>query len=470
LFSAFNSEALTARTTHVIEGSAPYLTFDGGVTRATNVDELLAITLPDGGAGVKITRSTPSSFSSPIEMPIPNVRFSDINMFVPTNTNTVLLNTLIGSSYNYWGDDDGDGQGSGGITATGQLILTITDRTGSQVTRNEMLTTCKSPYTVSLTNTSGTLKTRYGVPNSRSFPSGSARYYLKPKASPEICFARPNLRFGSNNESALPSTPRLPFNADFRGTPNIWNQTKGFLIQSTDPAHYDKNFPTTGANNLYFDLDIGGVDATSLTWPDVVHPSGITVKLSVTSATTVRATLVGPVATSAQISSSSPGNIPRPPLPATFELVGRDSSGRAVVTYGFVLKQWFVNRGSLRSEHRYQTAWCSNIGYQTPRVRDLTNAVCTGPSGGYWCNHSAGGATPHATDNHYMRYIGAGFFAEWGDMMGYAGADFHNETNYWTVDNGRTFPMQPRTGSVMNFYPGRGTMFVACASVLRTVP
>jgi hypothetical protein len=460
LFSAFNSEALTARTTHVIEGSVPYLTFDGGVTRATNVDELLAITLPDGGAGVKITRSTPSSFSSPIEMPIPNVRFSDINMFVPTNTNTVLLNTLIGSSYNYWGDDDGDGQGSGGITATGQLILTITDRTGSQVTRNEMLTTCKSPYTVSLTNTSGTLKTRYGVPNSRSFPSGSARYYLKPKASPEICFARPNLRYGSNNESALPSAPRLPFNADFRGTPNIWNRTKGFLIQSTDPAHYDKNFPTTGANNLYFDLDIAGVNAADLTWNSPAHQD-ITASVTL-NGNMARVTLTGPdknnAATKQKLTS-----------PETFELIAR-KNGVEVFRYGFVLKQWFVNRGSLRSEHRYQTAWCSNIGYQTPRVRDLTNAVCTGPSGGYWCDHSAGGATPHATDNHYVRHIGAGFFAEWGDMMGYAGADFHDEANYWTVDNGRTFPMQPRTGSVMNFYPGYGTMFVACASVLRTVP
>jgi hypothetical protein len=35
---------------------------------------------------------------------------------------------LIGPPNNYWADDDGDGLGSGGITATGNLTLSIFDK------------------------------------------------------------------------------------------------------------------------------------------------------------------------------------------------------------------------------------------------------------------------------------------------------------------------------------------------------
>jgi hypothetical protein len=123
------------------------------------------------------------------------------------------------------------------------------------------------------------------------------------------------------------------------------------------------------------------------------------------SGTSVRVTLAGPHATSSQISSSSPGNIPRPALPATFELVGRDSRGRAVIKYGFRLKQWFVSRGGIDYWYNYSSSlsWCNSIGYLMPRVRDLTNGVRTG-------NEPISGASPSASWDRYMRHIDAGFF------------------------------------------------------------
>jgi hypothetical protein len=417
LSSAFSSQALTTQVTrNVIHGSAPYLTFDGGRTRATNVDELLSITLP-GGTRIQPSTNT-SSAANPIQLQRANVSSNDIGMSVPSNASSVPFSRAISL---YWRDDDGDGQ-NGGIITTGDIRLSIVDRNGQPVARDDvfMTTVCgnnKAPYKLTLSFSGGRLSTRYGFPKDGDvFSPRSVAYYISPKASPAVCFAKPNLRYGSSSDDSR-----------FYGPSNIWNPDKGFLTQSTDPAHYDKNFPTTGAHNLYFDLAIEGVNANQLTWPDVVHPSGITVKLSVTSATTVRATLVGPVATSAQISSSSPGNIPRPSLPATFELVGRDSSGRAVVTYGFVLKQWFVNRGSKESSVPNQATWCSSIGYSLPRVRDLTNAVRTDR------NPPPVGATPPSSGNNYMRHIDAGFFSEWGRMDDYTGASFAPGT-HWTSD------------------------------------
>jgi hypothetical protein len=412
LFSAFSSEALTTRTTNVINGSAPYLTFDGGVTKVTDTEGLLGITIPGIG---HVTRSShPSSRANPIEMVNDSVRFSDIDMFVPLRSNTVSLNSLI--SLGYWRDDDGDGRGSGGITATGQLTLTITDKDNQSVTRGETLTRCKSPYTLTLASTGGTLRTRYGVPRSSTFDGGTAIYYLKPKASPAVCFAKPDMYYASGN---------------FAGSPAIWNPAKGFLVQSTVPSDYHRNFPTTGAHNLYFDLDIGGVDATSLSWPNVVHPSGITVELSATSATTVRAKLVGPHADTAQINSNTPTPIAVPNLSSSsvppFEIVGRDSSGNDIITYGFKLKQWFVNKSSDNKDYDIQKAWCSSIGYQVPRVRDLTNAVNTSRG------HAISGAFPSSSGNYLMRHIGAGFFTEWGFMNQYTDANFfHN--GYWVSD------------------------------------
>ena len=45
---SFSNYALTTKTTNIIYGSAPYLTFDGGRTRVTNTEALLGISLSDG--------------------------------------------------------------------------------------------------------------------------------------------------------------------------------------------------------------------------------------------------------------------------------------------------------------------------------------------------------------------------------------------------------------------------------------
>jgi hypothetical protein len=180
----------------------------------------------------------------------------------------------------------------------------------------------------------------------------------------------------------------------------------------------------------------------------------------------VRATLVGPVASSSQISSSSPGNIPRPLLPATFELVGRDSGG-VVITYGFELKQWFVNRGDIDADYTTQNSWCSSIGYSLPRVRDLTNAVCTGPNWHSGCLDSVG-ATPSSPDNCFMRHPGAGFFTEWGFLPQYTGAGFVFG-KYWTSDialDSYPFTVFSYEGGVDWDYPSYSRLFAVCASAL----
>ncbi|MCX8586009.1 MULTISPECIES: hypothetical protein [unclassified Gilliamella] len=408
-FLPFSGHALTSQTTrNAIQGSAPYLTFDGGYTRAVDTNGLLGITLSNGA---NYTPSTnPSSSSRPIVLPVAGQSFADIRMFVPTNTNSVALSSLIGPPNNYWGDDDGDS----GVTATGRLSLSIVDKNNQVVSRNSVLTVCNAPYKVKLSSTDGTLSTHYGFPNRSTFSASNVIYYVNPKASPVVCFAKPNLTYGTG---------------DYAGPASMWDPAKGFLTQSTDPSLYGQNFPTTGLNGLYFDLDISG-SSQLLSWSPV-SLGGITATMSNPTATSVRVTLTGPHATISEHNSFSPSPISKPTLPQTFELVGRDSNGAPVVKYGFTLKQWFVNRGSKRDTPSNTLSWCNSIGYRLPRVRDLTNAVRT-------ASPAISGATPSSSGNYFMRHIGSGFFTEWGTLFDYSGVGFHYNW-YWASDpNGST--------------------------------
>ncbi|MWP61769.1 hypothetical protein [Gilliamella sp. Pas-s25] len=233
---------------------------------------------------------------------------------------------------------------------------------------------------------------------------------------PVIHYVRPFLFFGSN---------------EYAGPVDIWNPSKGFLVQSTNPESYNLNFPTTGAHNLYFDLLITG-DVEQLTWEPVTH-EGITATVTNVVArewwvpgedkgqVVARVRLTGPEASN-QWDNPNPSRIAKPWLPQTFELVGRDIYGGEVVKYGFVLRQWFVNRGGQLKTYSDQLAWCNSLGYRMPRVRDLTNS-----------NYNNLGATPSSSGNHYKRHIGAGFFTEWGIITHYTDAGFVRNF-FWTSD------------------------------------
>ena len=400
LIPFYSSHALTVKTSNTIQGNEPYLTFDGGRTRALNIEALLGITLSDGKQYT--TKTNTSSPSNPIELPVAGQSFADIDMIFPTNVDLITLKKLIGPPNNYWWDDDGDGE----INVNGFLELSLVDERSRTVSRNTVLRPCKAPYEVILTSTNGTLTTRYGIPNSSDFNPSRVTYFVKPKGQ-EICFAIPSLSFEGNGGVKA-------------GPPEIFDPSRGFLPQSTDS--YDKNFPTTAANNMYFDLSIAG-NKQALSWSPVSR-GGITATMTNSTATGVRVTLTGPVATESQWNSSNPDPITMPTLPQTFELVGRDSSGNAIVKYGFTLKQWFVNRGKTYYSYPSMESWCNSIGYRLPKVKDLTNAK----------RYEITGGTPSSSGDYYMRTIGAGLLAEWGNIGKYNRANFDAVQWYWTSD------------------------------------
>ncbi|SCC34806.1 hypothetical protein GA0061081_12313, partial [Gilliamella bombicola] len=108
-----SSVALTAYTSKYIVGSAPYLTFDNGRTKATSTDKLLSIRLQDGQVITPSTNTT--SATNPIRLPYVGSNLSHIEMIVPSSTNSVSLSDLV-TRYNYWRDDDGDEPAVNGVS------------------------------------------------------------------------------------------------------------------------------------------------------------------------------------------------------------------------------------------------------------------------------------------------------------------------------------------------------------------
>ncbi|OCG77018.1 hypothetical protein [Gilliamella sp. Occ4-3] len=415
---SLESQALSATTSKRINGTVPYLTFEDGTTKVITTDDLLSIRLSDGRTLTPQNNS--SSSTNPIELPASGQSFENIDMIVPTSTNSVNLSDLVAQGN--WGDDDGDGQ-DGGVMAEGSITLSITDKNNQTVSRNEVLTISNAPYKVKLSSTGGSLSTQYGEPKANTFTEGSETYYIKPKVTVGVNFVRPNLQFGTDI---------------YAGPAYEWNPDKGFLVQPTNSVSYALNFPTTGADGLYFDLDIVGVDASQLTWEPVTH-EGITATVTRTTAsdswipngseTVTRVTLTGPEA-KAQWDSANPNPITVPNLPEKFELKGKDSSGNVVVKYGFVLQKWFVNGGTRFDIYPNSVSWCSSLGYRIPQIRDLTNTYSSG-----WGNGWQVAVPPSSNDYYYQRRIGAGLATEWGDMMYYTNTGFEHIMNNWTSDS-----------------------------------
>ncbi|MCO6536487.1 MAG: hypothetical protein J6567_00810 [Gilliamella sp.] len=77
--------------------------------------------------------------------------FADIGMMVSTlrSSNLVSISYLV-TRYNYWGDDDGDGQS--GVTTFKNLMLSIIDKNNQAIGCSDVLTICNAPYKVELSS------------------------------------------------------------------------------------------------------------------------------------------------------------------------------------------------------------------------------------------------------------------------------------------------------------------------------
>ncbi|MWN31303.1 MULTISPECIES: hypothetical protein [unclassified Gilliamella] len=278
-----------------------------------------------------------------------------------------------------------------------------------------------------------TLNTRYGVPNFQSYPDNDIAISKTPYRNFNIAiggeaikYASPNMHFSDHDYSYRDKTI-------FDYTPATLN---GFVAQND----YLRNFPSTGANNLYFYLVTDGIDNSLNTtnWTvrtsniDDSSPSAITATVTKSTApgitgfkaynnkNMVLVTLKGPDSSAKTRTQTTP-QIPTANLPVDIELAVTTKQ-KVKLSYKFRINKWFVNRGSIVAALREQREWCNNLGdYKLAEARDLSNARLL--------NLIESGRN---TFNFYKRYVGEGFLSEWGPLTHYSGANFYNATYAWS--------------------------------------
>lgn len=435
--------AISASTSQTIQGTEPYFVFkDSAGTRnkLTTIDALLGFKYKDVTGAVKWADA---SVSAPITVQA-GMTEDELEALVPITAGTSYnLQTLITAATPRLYIEDGDGDNSHTNTAVGKMTATF-KKNGTAVapTAGQVLDVCSS-YVLEIKaegptpSTNLEAKTQYGDPKSRTYPENSATYTILPSGV-SVCNAKPDMSYATDI---------------YAGPVGMWDTAKGFITQSTNPASYSNNFPTTGANGLYFELNVQG-NTTELTWTTETVGTGAAAITATPSACAtpsihcVKYKLTGPAATATQIASASPSALALPAItasvPAKFVLKGSDSTG-VVARYGFNLQRWYTNRGSTSAGDTAQGTWCTKLGYRLPKVNDLTNAA-----GGAWP-----GATPSSGGNYYSRRINGGLFSEWGYMYTYTGSGFASGS-FWT---GVTHPtgyyfVSAINGSVGSHIPG----------------
>ncbi len=387
---SFSNYALTTKTTNIIQGSAPYLTLDDGVSKITSTEELLAIKLPNGT--VITPQNDVSSISNPIELPDKTNTYASVQTIVPLpisgNNQFPVINMtdLLAAPYNYFADDDGDGFDDSDLitaTATGDIkikwearnpavadinaknaFIDITSKVKSHPDAIPDL--CDGVHKITISASDSELTTPYGDPNTNHFQEGSHSYYLTPKLDPKVCYAQPNL-YPDNASLAgrdyeidgiLWDAAQIESDHDYgvyRGYPS-----KGIkVLRATNSGNYQgetsitkNNFPTTGSHGLYFYLLFGGITpeavlAANGSTIQSIEGGNVSLSLSVSKTTewehgehgpspyglaepAIKVTLVGPRYNSADKSFR----------PMTFRLYA--DSNKSTLIYEFKLMRWFI--------------------------------------------------------------------------------------------------------------------------------
>ncbi|MDF7666971.1 hypothetical protein PT273_03800 [Orbaceae bacterium ESL0727] len=369
---------ISSITMNTIQGTPPYLTFDNGISKVMTTDDLLTIMLSNNARYSRDNNN--SSETNPIELPVVAQTFADIIMPVPVTaiSNSITMNELIAEPYNYGRDDNGDA-----ITATGTVSVTISDVEGNIITdRKTVLDPCQAPYKITLSNTTSTLSTAYGDPNSTTYIAANMSYFVKPKSTgPLACYLQPvvpELPVVPGASSVVISEYKMIMSSFLpligNGFPNQWRAGKGFLPQ--DISTPSVNWPTTGANMLTFDLTIMGAAASSLHYTKSPTTSNSSLNITEVNSKVAKIEFVLKEFTAA--------------VPTTFTIL---SDGTPI--YRFKISKWF------RTDPH--NAYCGS-GTRVPSMIELTNAR----------HYLVDGNSSTTQDAVAWWQIGGGLFAEWG--------------------------------------------------------
>lgn len=453
--------AINAKTSKAINGSLPYITFDqDGKVEVTKSSDILSIKInlpgvkntyvPQSGSIANSVVDT-SSAENPIELP-KDFKFSQVETLIPFgNYPSVPLNTVLGAPNNYWRDMDGDTN----FSAIGNLNIKWQDNLGTDITSQvkqdpyKLLDPCDSPYKLTLAVTNVKFATNYGVPKESNLVASSHDYYLRPAVDRRyVCYARPSLNYDSTTNRSL---------NDVDGSD--WVAGKGFKPSSEGI----QNFPSTGADNLYFDLILAGVTAKEVIdgYPggtvkfsiggNVFKP--VSLKLSIptgqdtNTSNQLRVTMIGP--------NEGVKTVRNKMFVATgFRIYHKDSN---TLLYEFVINRWYMLITKSYSSIDELKKFCLKQGfegivYSIPSISDLTNANAYTWDAGIEGRKINNYRRTECFSLSLTRRTG-GLFNEWGFLseenypgIGWSGDTYLTQSMY---DGDKRYFVSARDGSIL---------------------
>lgn len=348
LSTNFSYAALSATTANTMVGRKPALSFDGGITVADNIDELVSFNMPDGTGGeVKIGPTVTSVVAEPDWT---------LEQFVAQVTADGMAKTI---SADYYYDADGDEQAA--IPVSGNLTATWTyqeqDKPGNWITKklsasdlSEHFDACLGDYTLTITANNVKALSKYGDPIDNSYGSISQSYTVSVNDY-KICFAKPNQMIVKWENTWLDgdSDPSDVYDTWNSGNPNRSSNYGGGYSNDFDPVQGFKasaaiKFPTTGFPKAKFQL------VMTHEQNNYTYSSSQPLKVSVDSLgyVTIKGKPSGEV-----VITATPKNTEYP-----------------AVTYAFNIGIWAIPDGS--GDKQYSQSLCGGVSNQLKRS-EMTN-------------------------------------------------------------------------------------------------
>lgn len=367
-----HANALSVRTANVIQGTEPYLSRDGGVTKELTMEGLLWLKIADDRViNVKEDHST---LTQPIIVP-QSVKFNHFQTIVPSSSSgnriypRVLLNDIIRSSSTTLVDEDGDSN----LYATGEIRLQWLDRNDNDITKKigensiQELDPCQAPYSLIMTTGEDiSLHSQYGFPKVTNLSSVSHTYYVSPQIiKPYVCYATL---------------------IDYKSRSSMY-AGKGFIdgvgFEVGDINNPSSNFPTVAVDGYFFYLVLAGItpeQVIAANGTTVMAESGRGVSLSLSSEKEIPGSYDSPSKrklTVLKILFNGPNvnSANKHFSPSLFKIYADKSHNQLL--YSFKIERWYIQKPQTETMNYSEAVqYCNSIsGYRLPAPYDYSNGT-----------------------------------------------------------------------------------------------
>lgn len=452
LLTISNAYGLSSSTANEINGNKPYLLLSDGVTKLTNLDELLGFKMPkrDGASGSEWidTQMAGTVLMAPVGM-----KYSDVEPLIIVDGSLHTPSGLI------VGDEDGDADIVENTNVTGKMKATWYNA-GVVVPASDLgqtLLSCGGPYTLNIEIPNEVnVNTKYGTPNSNAYGTHAGLTYTFMSSKASICYLQPaSMKVNSGSVLATSLSSKFPYQSELNPggyNPITWKYDnitgihKGFKVTA--------GFPTTGFKRAEFSIIGSGNNQQHYRCSSLDNGGKITLSGNGNSELGTNCKVTYNSITKADFTAGGT----TPTITMEYNLNGNDwveigkytipnpvrwAIGKGELKYGntnsLANSTQFAVLDACRNVANGSTTWQQAGGLNDAdklfrqaflyRRDELTNSSMADRT------KKPEGMAVDRVSNYYSRDVDGTFMGEWGYMFDYKGSGWSAQTLYWTAES-----------------------------------